>query len=134
MTVQRLNSIVWHIIHFVNTFNMTNRQNVTSLKQIILLVILHLSKIVKKPPRGGEERNIFLDCYSLTQMQTRKKLLSTCVIFTYFKSFYFNTNDQLSNEIKQIRQVTIWKLIVLLKKNIQQCMYSYLPVKNEFTS
>ena len=65
-------------------FNIINRQNVASFRLIILSVILQLSKIVKKkPPRGGEERNIFLDYYYLNQIQIWKKVTFNMLILNY---------------------------------------------------
>ena len=83
----------------MNTFNIINRQNVTSFGLIILSVILQLSKIVKKtsPRRGGEE---YIPQLLLAKLNTNmEKSYFKHVNIELFKSFYFNTNEQLSNEI-----------------------------------
>ena len=96
-TEAEFNCLTYH--SFVNTFNIINRQNITSFGSIILSVILQLSKIVKKtsPRRGGEE---YIPRLLLPKPNTNmEKVTFNMLKIELFKSFYFNTNEQLSNEI-----------------------------------
>ena len=53
-------------------------------------------------------------------------------MLSHLNLLYLNKNNYSPDKVAIY--VTVLKAIIQLKTSIQQCIYSHLPVKNEFTS
>ena len=59
-------------------------------------------------------------------------ILLILVMLSHVNLLYLNKNNYSPDKIAIY--VAVLKAIIQLKMSIQQCIYSHLPVKNEFTS